>query len=187
MKKKGKIVRWNEDRGFGFIAFESTGEELFIHVTALKHRSRNPIVGDVILFDVVAQRDGKLRADNAEIEGDIVKPVNNPIKKRSLKRANSPLDRVLYILGVVAVFYLYQTLSSDPLPMPAALNELFKKQDSSNKLFIKQDSPSFSCLGKQHCSQMVSCKEAKFYLKNCPNVKIDGDHDGVPCERQLCN
>ncbi|WP_194944079.1 excalibur calcium-binding domain-containing protein, partial [Vibrio parahaemolyticus] len=31
-----------------------------------------------------------------------------------------------------------------------------------------------------YCSEMVSCNEAKFYLSNCPNVKIDGDNDGDP-------
>ncbi|MCX8759367.1 excalibur calcium-binding domain-containing protein, partial [Vibrio parahaemolyticus] len=25
-----------------------------------------------------------------------------------------------------------------------------------------------------------------FYLSNCPNVKIDGDNDGIPCESQFC-
>ncbi|ELA9316681.1 excalibur calcium-binding domain-containing protein, partial [Vibrio parahaemolyticus] len=44
----------------------------------------------------------------------------------------------------------------------------------------------FSCQGKTYCSEMVSCNEAKFYLSNCPNVKIDGDNDGVPCESQFC-
>ena len=40
----------------------------------------------------------------------------------------------------------------------------------------------FRCDGRAHCSQMSSCEEAKFFLRNCPNVKMDGDHDGVPCE-----
>ncbi|EOV4651094.1 excalibur calcium-binding domain-containing protein, partial [Vibrio parahaemolyticus] len=44
----------------------------------------------------------------------------------------------------------------------------------------------FSCQGKTYCSEMVSCSEAKFYLSNCPNVKIDGDNDGIPCESQFC-
>ncbi|HCH4041895.1 TPA: excalibur calcium-binding domain-containing protein, partial [Vibrio parahaemolyticus] len=44
----------------------------------------------------------------------------------------------------------------------------------------------FSCQGKTYCSEMVSCNEAKFYLSNCPNVKIDGDNDGIPCESQFC-
>lgn len=40
----------------------------------------------------------------------------------------------------------------------------------------------FECDGRQHCSQMTSRAEAEFFLKNCPNTKMDGDHDGVPCE-----
>jgi hypothetical protein len=45
---------------------------------------------------------------------------------------------------------------------------------------------SFRCDGRQHCSQMTSCAEAKFFLANCPNTKMDGDHDGIPCEQQWC-
>jgi len=44
----------------------------------------------------------------------------------------------------------------------------------------------YNCEGKTRCPQMVSCEEAMFYLKNCPNVQIDGDNDGVPCEQQWC-
>lgn len=42
----------------------------------------------------------------------------------------------------------------------------------------------FTCDGRQHCSQMTSCAEARFFLAHCPGVKMDGDHDGKPCERQ---
>lgn len=45
----------------------------------------------------------------------------------------------------------------------------------------------FQCDGRTHCSQMTSCEEATFFLKNCPGVKMDGDNDGVPCESQWCN
>lgn len=45
----------------------------------------------------------------------------------------------------------------------------------------------FRCDGRIHCSQMTSCAEAKYFLANCPGVKMDGDHNGVPCERQWCN
>ena len=38
--------------------------------------------------------------------------------------------------------------------------------------------------GRQYCSQMSSCAEATYFLKNCPGVKMDGDNDGVPCEQQ---
>lgn len=40
----------------------------------------------------------------------------------------------------------------------------------------------FKCDGRQYCSQMTSRAEAEFFIKNCPNTKMDGDNDGVPCE-----
>lgn len=43
----------------------------------------------------------------------------------------------------------------------------------------------YRCDGRQHCSQMHSYEEAVFFLRNCPNTKMDGDGDGIPCERQF--
>ncbi len=40
----------------------------------------------------------------------------------------------------------------------------------------------FSCDGRIHCSQMNSRAEAEFFTRNCPGTKMDGDHDGIPCE-----
>ena len=45
---------------------------------------------------------------------------------------------------------------------------------------------SFRCNGRKYCSQMASCAEATYFLKNCPGVKMDGNGDGVPCEKQWC-
>ncbi|MFP3355353.1 excalibur calcium-binding domain-containing protein, partial [Pseudoalteromonas sp. SIMBA_153] len=50
-----------------------------------------------------------------------------------------------------------------------------------------QPAPSFSCDGRTHCSQMTSCAEATYFINYCPNTKMDGNHDGVPCEQQWCN
>ncbi|HPE02067.1 MAG TPA: excalibur calcium-binding domain-containing protein [Burkholderiaceae bacterium] len=44
----------------------------------------------------------------------------------------------------------------------------------------------YQCDGRTYCSQMTSCAEAKFFLANCPGVKMDGDRDGIPCEEQWC-
>jgi predicted negative regulator of RcsB-dependent stress response len=44
----------------------------------------------------------------------------------------------------------------------------------------------YKCDGRTHCSQMTSCAEATYFLKNCPGVKMDGNNDGIPCEKQWC-
>ena len=43
----------------------------------------------------------------------------------------------------------------------------------------------YRCDGRTHCSQMRSYDEAVFFLRNCPGTQMDGNHDGVPCERQF--
>lgn len=42
------------------------------------------------------------------------------------------------------------------------------------------------CDGRTRCAQMRSCDEAKWFLAHCPGVEMDGNRDGVPCERQWC-
>jgi hypothetical protein len=46
--------------------------------------------------------------------------------------------------------------------------------------------PAFRCDSRKYCSQMTSCAEARYFLAHCPNVKLDGNHNGVPCEAQWC-
>jgi hypothetical protein len=51
----------------------------------------------------------------------------------------------------------------------------------------QRDADAFKCDGRTRCSQMTSCAEATFFIRNCPDTKMDGDHDGVPCESQWCS
>jgi hypothetical protein len=51
---------------------------------------------------------------------------------------------------------------------------------------LRPPAQQFSCDGRTHCSQMRSCEEATYFIEHCPNTKMDGNNDGVPCERQWC-
>lgn len=42
-----------------------------------------------------------------------------------------------------------------------------------------------TCSRKKYCSEMSSCEEAKYYLTQCGIKSLDGNGDGVPCEK-LC-
>lgn len=55
------------------------------------------------------------------------------------------------------------------------------------KKIPKKNIIKYKCDGRQYCSQMTSCAEATFFLKNCSDTKMDGNHDGVPCEKQWCH
>jgi len=43
----------------------------------------------------------------------------------------------------------------------------------------------FTCGGKKFCSEMASCEEARHYFTQCGIKTLDGNGDGVPCEK-LC-
>jgi hypothetical protein len=55
-----------------------------------------------------------------------------------------------------------------------------------NRANTNNNNATFQCSGKIYCSEMSSCAEAKFYLRNCPGTKMDGNNDGIPCEKQWC-
>ena len=64
-----------------------------------------------------------------------------------------------------------------------------ERKGASNTISANQTAKSvqakFSCDGRTHCSQMRSYEEAVFFIRNCPNTKMDGNNDGRPCERQF--
>ena len=65
-------------------------------------------------------------------------------------------------------------ISNQPFTPPSLSTGFSSSPVVSNQQF-KSD-------GRQHCSQMRSRAEAEFFLRNCPNTKMDGDNDGIPCE-----
>ncbi|MEO7760287.1 MAG: DNA-binding protein [Casimicrobiaceae bacterium] len=46
----------------------------------------------------------------------------------------------------------------------------------------------FRCDHRIYCSQMKSCAEARYFLRYCPNTKLDrADNGGIDCEKQWCD
>jgi len=82
--EKGKLLRWIDEKGFGFIKPDTGGADIFIHISALKSMSRPPVVGDIIYYETSLDDKGKLRAINAKIEGVsqvlTVSPIDRKLK-----------------------------------------------------------------------------------------------------------
>ena len=82
--KKGKLIRWIDDKGFGFIKTENGKGDIFIHITALKGMGRKPVIGDIIHYEIGTDTNGKTRAVNAKIEGVSQTLTLEPIKYKHL-------------------------------------------------------------------------------------------------------
>jgi len=101
--------------------------------------------------------------------------------------AKSPFKIQVFGFIIMAVF-AYMSGGVSPIA-PSSYSfpdEAFSAPVKST--FSTENAPSqqFRCDGRTHCSQMSSCAEATYFLRNCPNTKMDGNNDGVPCERQWC-
>jgi len=64
--------------------------------------------------------------------------------------------------------------------------EITTEQTDETVLAELTSNVQYECDGRTHCSQMTSCEEATFFLQNCPGTKMDGNKDGVSCEKQWC-
>lgn len=194
--QKGKLARWIEEKGFGFIKPDDGGADVFIHISALRGMSRSPVVGDVIIYETSFDDKGKVRAVNAKIEGVPIALTISPINTKNNKTSSSyqnhqprkpyntyrpPYKKSAYrfvpILMIVAAVFAFDKFRSH---VPAATTTL----EPSFSEPIKP-SQNFTCQGKVYCSEMSSYDEAVFYLQNCPGTKMDGDGDGMPCEQQF--
>ena len=185
MRLSGTLRTWNDDRGFGFIAPTHGGAELFLHVSALPRDGTRPTVGERLSYELGRGKDGKPQAINVIREAIGIaqrkKFVSAP--KQGRKTSVGPkIVGLLLVLAIGAYGYKqydnrasqYKAVAEPRSPAPA---ELIRPD---------KESSSFRCDGRTHCSQMTSCTEAKFFLKNCPGTQMDGNNDGVPCEQQWC-
>ncbi|MEY4753994.1 MAG: hypothetical protein RJA44_1669 [Pseudomonadota bacterium] len=95
--------------------------------------------------------------------------------------AATPLNKCIVNGAVTYQQGLCPATGERKQPTIEELNAAQKMRNSEQK------ARGFSCDGRQYCSQMRSCAEAKYFLANCPGVKMDGDGDGIPCEAQWCH
>jgi cold shock CspA family protein len=179
MRLKGTLVEWKDDRGFGFIEPAEGGARVFCHIKAFDVRVRRPTAGDRITYQVTKDKDGRLRADHVRPVGleEASYQSNNKSRRSPRARRSSPRRMGVAILLVAVASYAgWDYLKGNHA---AVMPSVFKLQSEPVE---NLQSPAFQCDGRTHCSQMHSRAEAEFFIKHCPNTKMDGDNDGEPCE-----
>ena len=185
MHIEGTLTKWNDDRGFGFITPSQGGPEVFVHISAFPKNCQRPKLGERLTFEIEIAQDGKKCAKNLLYPSrPIVRPIRQP-EPRNRHEKKSSLGQIIPLIVVIAlVTYGYNKFNhhtSPEMAVAAQSNEAVTIQPNE-----QETSTSFQCDGRTHCSQMTSCAEATFFLRNCPNVQMDGNNDGVPCEKQWC-
>lgn len=86
-RKKGKIIKWDDDKGFGFILPVDSQKNIFVHIKSFTDKSVRPVVNQNVTYTVQKNNDGKDSAIK------VSRATDNVIRKRanrnSVKNINS--------------------------------------------------------------------------------------------------
>jgi hypothetical protein len=103
------------------------------------------------------------------------------------------LKKLLLIVICIAAWQFYQQhIASGPVATQGRVFDSSYKPDpvvdnpinpvAEIRASAPVSSEQFRCDGRVYCTQMRSMAEAEFFIRNCPGTKMDGNHDGEPCE-----
>jgi cold shock CspA family protein len=173
----GTLRSWHDDRGFGFIAPTHGGAEVFVHISAFPRDGSRPTQGEQLRYELGRGKNGEVQAVGVTRLA-VGAPPSRRRDGRPEPRSRWPLLVASVALGFAAVWG-YSRLRP-PVAPPATTPQPLAAPEAA------APTDGFRCDGRQHGTQMTSCAEATFFLKHCPDVKMDGNHDGVPCEQQWC-
>lgn len=196
MRLTGTLRSWNDDRGYGFIAPTHGGRELFVHISAFPRDGSRPTPGERLTYELGTGDNGKPQAVKV-VRLTFASPrAPREIAQPRGEAARSGWRALVFLVIIVGLaWYGYQRYigpTSRNAGQEAGSGLLAEPSGSTavvsppSVIRIPAVDPVYRCDGRIHCSHMTSCAEAKFFLKNCPNTKMDGDGDGVPCEEQWC-
>lgn len=95
MRLQGKITKWNDDKGFGFVTQHGEKSAVFIHISAFTNKPRRPAIGDIITYEIGNDKNGRRRAEQ----------VRYPRQKQQAKTKPSGSRETLYPF-LFTVFFL---------------------------------------------------------------------------------
>jgi len=184
MRIDGTLKTWNDSKGYGFITPNNGGQDIFVHVSDYPRRGGKPKLAEALSFEIQLNPDGKKKAINVQRPAAAAKQRTG---KRSSERVQQSgrgfLGRLVSVILLVVICAIAYNYAAPKFKNPSPEN--VSAQPLSSTATTPRPSP-WRCDGRTHCSQMTSCDEATYFLRNCPGVEMDGDGDGTPCEQQWC-
>lgn len=112
MRSTGQLIHWDDEKGYGFIDTPKAEDNLFVHIKAFQNRNRRPQIGDQLSFNIQADKQKRLRAQQVYFQDESsfwLPPFQN--QKLVITLTLFTLLITLYHFAPLAIFSLYLALS----------------------------------------------------------------------------
>jgi len=63
MRYQGRITRWKDEQGYGFIVPSQGGDEVFVHIKAFRPRQARPAGDEIVTYELIRDANGRPRAE----------------------------------------------------------------------------------------------------------------------------
>lgn len=70
MRHQGRITRWKDDQGFGFITPNGGGDSVFVHIKSFSGRQRRPAGNELVTYELRHDARGRPQADSVAFVGE---------------------------------------------------------------------------------------------------------------------
>jgi uncharacterized membrane protein YsdA (DUF1294 family)/cold shock CspA family protein len=64
MRYQGKVIKWYDDKGFGFIRATADSKDVFLHVSQIHQLKKRPEVNELVTYEITKDEKGRFRAVN---------------------------------------------------------------------------------------------------------------------------
>ncbi len=107
MRYQGKITKWKDDQGFGFITPNGGGQPVFVHIKSFSNRQRRPAGNEIVTYKIKSDTKGRSRAESVAFVGE------------SMPSATSSGHSNISLLFAVAFLgFVVASVLSGKLPLP---------------------------------------------------------------------
>lgn len=132
MRLTGRLERWDDQRGFGFVDRGGDHGSVFVHISAFPKTDRRPKTGDLISYELLAGKDGKARAGEVRFKEA---PAARPRRRPRPSATPTPNRMPWLFLAVLILLGLAERLAWTVvlgIPLLSALTYLVYAWDKSS-------------------------------------------------------
>jgi uncharacterized membrane protein YsdA (DUF1294 family)/cold shock CspA family protein len=98
MRYEGKLIKWYDDKGFGFIRATADSKDVFLHVSEIQKMKRRPIINELVTYEINKDNQGRFRAINVGYQ------TSTNLNKQPSKTTFSPLFLTFILLFTAFIF-----------------------------------------------------------------------------------